>query len=104
MIYSITRKSRIKLLPRRKRYPMIRNDLRNLSMSKKESTQSIAVSEEEQLLIKILAKSKGLKPSTAARKLLYRGLHHFSLDRSLDQEKLEDEVIDSINELIERDS
>ena len=66
----------------------------------KERVQSIAISEIEQTIIFVLAKSQGIKPATAARHLLMRGLGEYLKDRSLRPAKFDEEIINQLNKLI----
>ena len=73
-------------------------------MSTREQTQSIAVNEEEKLLIEILAVANGSKPASVARSLLFRGLVQFIADRQVREPGLlEDEVRQQLADLISED-
>jgi hypothetical protein len=67
---------------------------------KRYKTQSIAADEEELFAIAVLAKAEGLKPATAARQLLYRGIEGFLKDGKLRGESLEDELFEKLTTLI----
>lgn len=73
-------------------------------MAKKETTQSIAMGSDEQLLIRVLAAAHGLKPATCARMLLVRGLADFLDDGSLRAERFEQEVFDELTKLVVKDT
>lgn len=75
----------------------------NLDMGKKEETQSIAVSEEEKLLIAVLASAHGIKPATAARQLLFRGISGYLKDRSLQASELDTEIYAELVRLVDTD-
>jgi hypothetical protein len=67
---------------------------------KRYKTQSIAAGDEELFAIAVLAKAEGLKPATAARQLLYRGIEEFLKDGKLRGESLEDELLEKLTVLI----
>lgn len=71
---------------------------------KREETQSIAVSDEERFLLRVLAKSQGIKPATAARFLLYRGLAGYLRDHSLRGLQDETEIFTAMSTLIKTDA
>lgn len=74
-----------------------------VTITKRESTQSIAVSSEEKELIEILSAAHGLKPATLSRKLLYRGLYDYLQDKQIEAPELDSEIFSSVCELIESD-
>lgn len=74
-----------------------------MANTKKEATQSIAVSSDEKLTFEVLAVAEGMKPATFARNMLYRGLEQYLDDRQAHGPRLDTEVYASLLELIEKD-
>lgn len=69
-------------------------------VSNRYETQSVAVSEDELILIGALAKWAGIKPATAARQLLYRGLEEFLKDQNLKSSEFEEDIFERLKALI----
>jgi hypothetical protein len=75
----------------------------NAGVVKRYGVQSIAASDEEKLLIHTLALAYGVRPATAARFLLYRGLEAFLSDGNIKSPRLDVAVMEELEALVAHD-
>ncbi len=70
---------------------------------KRETSQSLAVSQEEKLAIEVVANAERLKPATFARAIFYRGLSAYLQDRRVHAERQEEDIYGELERLINSD-
>jgi hypothetical protein len=72
-------------------------------VAKKEATQSVAVSEDEKQLLEVVAVANGMRPATAARHLLFRGLAAYLKDKQIRTLTFDEDILRDLRKLIRED-
>jgi hypothetical protein len=77
--------------------------VQNPRVGDKYANQGVAVSHVEKELIHVLAVAAGIKPGTAARHLLFRGLEGYLQDRNLSGEEFDVTIVARLQKLVATD-
>src|SRR5438552_3936972 len=75
----------------------------NPRVGDKYANQGVAVSDVEKELVRVLATAAGIKPGTAARQLLFRGLEGYLQDMKLQGDEFDVTVVERLQKLVATD-